>query len=214
MTRRKRGVPSQRRVPSRDDAQHGRVHRASRHYVPQWKTEQAAEAEVVAEPPIDLLRHLERAPEPLFTAADDKRLLHIVNRALDFVDCSSDAKERALAERCERDAYAVECLYNGGDANQAVYLLEDMGLLHLARWFRDGMPVDRRRRAPHHRSKARQAAQELPAIQRILREHCGDGSRERAIRIALLRYPDLKPKTLKNHLRSRHHPQRFKKRGR
>jgi len=114
----------------------------------------------------------------------------------------------------EREAEALERARRGGNFQPAAELLEDRGLSLFAEWARDGMKVDRRRRASQDRSKVHQAALELPAIQRILREHCGDGSLKRAISFACRRYDIEEKDTLENHLRSRHHPRRFKKRGR
>jgi hypothetical protein len=185
----KRGVP-RRRVLSRD-----RVHRdlPVRHYVPHWKRKAAEQAP-------------ERRLAPLFTDADDARMLVVVNRALDFRTVEDEKNWRA--QWVEREAWAVECA-SGGNFQPLAALLQDIGLALVAEWVRKGMVMDRRRRAPQDRSLAHQAARELPAIRQILREQCGDGSRERAIKIVLLRYPRLQKEILLNHLRSRHRP-RFK----
>src|SRR5262249_41360171 len=126
----------------------------------------------------------ERRMAPLFTAANNERLAAIVNSKLDVpkvprIYAVDDEGIRGVD--LEQEAEALECLRNGGNSKPFAELFEDRGLPLAAQWVRDGMMVDRRRRVPQDRSKAHQAARELPAIQRILREHCGDGSRERAI---------------------------------
>jgi hypothetical protein len=150
----------------------------------------------------------ERRMAPLFTAADNARLLAIVNSKLDVPKVGKlwpVDDEGIRYVDLEQEVEALECACRGGNFKPLAELAEDRGLLIVAEWIRGGMKVDRRQRASGDRSKVYRAARELPAIQQVLREHCGDGTRERAIPFAARRH-GIAEDTLRNHLKSRRRP--------
>jgi hypothetical protein len=151
---------------------------------------------------------------PLFTAADDERMLAAVHCELEFGGWRyvGDWKHIVAGAIFSEEELAVARAY-GGNKQPLVEFHERRGHKPTAQLLRDlklvrvnskssGPPPNRH---VLDRSKTYRAALELPAIQQILREHCGDGSRERAIPFAARRH-GITEDELRNFLRSRHRP--------
>jgi len=154
-----------------------------------------------------------RRVAPLLTA-DDERLAATVHLELEFGGWRYVGDWRpVVAGTIVREEQLVVARAYGGNKQPLIEFHARRGHKLTAQLLRDvklvrvnskssGPP---QRRHDLDRSKTYRAALELPAIQQILREQSGNGSRERAIPFAARRH-HITEDTLRNYLRLRHRP--------